>query len=63
MGRRAQLGLLGVIAMTVALPGFGWILTVWARVMLPAYVLLLRAEHHATERPRTPVGPPAQTLT
>jgi hypothetical protein len=62
-GRRAQLGLLGGIVMTVALPVFGWIFTIWALVMLPAYGLLLRAEHHASERQRAPVGPPARTPT
>jgi hypothetical protein len=27
-----------------------------------SYFLLLRSEHHATERPRAAVGPPASTL-
>jgi hypothetical protein len=56
-GRRAQLGLLGAIAMHLALPVFGWIFTIWSLVMLPAFALLLRAEAHATARPRTPVRP------
>jgi hypothetical protein len=47
-GRRTQLGYLAVIAFYVALWLFGWIETVWVLVMLPAMLLLLRAEAHAT---------------
>jgi hypothetical protein len=43
-GRRTRLGYLGVIAFYSALWMFGWLETVWCLVMLPAMVLLLRAE-------------------
>ena len=52
-GRRAQIGLVAVIGMHLALPVFGWITTAWALVMLLAFGLLLRAEFHATACPRT----------
>lgn len=61
-GRRAQIGLVAVIGMHLALPVFGWITTAWALVMLVAFGLLLRAEVHASARPRTPVERPASTL-
>jgi hypothetical protein len=60
-GRRAQVGLVAVIGMHLALPVFGWITTVWALVMLLAFGLLLRAEYHATARPDAHVGSPART--
>lgn len=43
-GRRTRVGYLAVIAFYVALWLFGWIETVWVLVMLPAMLLLLRAE-------------------
>ena len=46
-GRRTQLGYLAVIAFYLALWPFGWIETVWVLVMLPAMLLLLRAELRA----------------
>jgi hypothetical protein len=46
-GRRTQLGYAGVIAFYLTLWLFGWIETVWCLVMLPAMILLLRAERHA----------------
>jgi hypothetical protein len=52
-GRRVQVALAAAMAMHIALPVFGWILTVWSLVMLPALALLLRAEHRAMDRPQT----------
>jgi len=52
-GRWTQLGYAGVIAFYLALWPFGWIETVWCLVMLPAMVLLVRAERRA--RPAAPV--------
>ena len=53
-GRRGvRVALAAAMAMHVALPVFGWIFTVWSLVMLPAFALLLRAEHRAMERPQT----------
>jgi hypothetical protein len=46
-GRWTQLGYAAVIAFYLVLWLFGWIETVWCLVMLPAVVLLLRAEQHA----------------
>jgi hypothetical protein len=43
-GRRTQLGYAGVIAFYSALWLFGWFETVWVLLMLPALVVLLRAE-------------------
>ena len=43
-GRRTQLGLVGAIGFHLALWLFGWFVTIYALVMLPALVLLLRAE-------------------
>jgi hypothetical protein len=47
-GRKTQLGYLAVIAFYLALWPFGWIETVWVVIMLPAMLLLLRAERRAT---------------
>ena len=47
-GPRTQLGYLGAIAFHVALWLFGWFLTVYCLLMVPALVLLLRAERRAT---------------
>ena len=46
-GRRTRLGLVGVIAFYLALWLFGWIETVWCVVMIPAMLVLLRAERRA----------------
>ena len=46
-GRRTQLGYLAVIAFYLALWLFGWIETAWVLIMLPAMLLLLRAERRA----------------
>ena len=46
-GRRTELGYLAVIAFYLALWPFGWIETVWVLIMLPAMLLLLRAERRA----------------
>jgi len=43
-GRRTRLGYLAVIAFYLALWLFGWIETAWVLIMLPAMLLLLRAE-------------------
>ena len=52
-GRRTELGYLAVIAFYLALWPFGWIETVWVLIMLPAMLLLLRAERRAEERAAT----------
>ena len=46
-GRRTQLGLVGAIGFHLALWLFGWFVTIYALVMLPVLVLLLRAERRA----------------
>jgi hypothetical protein len=46
-GRRTQLGLVGAIGFHAALWLFGWFVTIYALIMLPALVLLLRAERRA----------------
>ena len=45
-GRKTQVGLVGLIGMQLGLLVFGWVLTIWALVMIPALLLLLRAERH-----------------
>jgi hypothetical protein len=52
-GRRTRLGLAGVIAFYLLLWLFGWMEAVWCLVMLPATVLLLRAERCPSQRPLT----------
>jgi hypothetical protein len=47
-GRRTQLGYLGAIGFHLALWLFGWFVTIYVLVILPALVLLLRAERRAT---------------
>ncbi len=42
---------MGVIAFYLALWLFGWFETVWCIIMLPAMLLLLRAEQHAATAP------------
>jgi hypothetical protein len=56
-GRRVQVALAAAMAMHIALPVFGWIFTVWSLVMLPAFALLLRAEHRAMDLPQTAAKP------
>lgn len=46
-GRRTQLGYVGAIAFHLALWLFGWFVTIYALVILPPLVLLLRAERRA----------------
>jgi hypothetical protein len=43
-GRWAQVGLVGMLGMHVGLLLFGWVLTIWATLMVVALTLLLRAE-------------------
>jgi hypothetical protein len=50
-GRRTQVGYVAVIAFYSALWVFGWFTTVWAALMIPFMILLLRAERHATTQP------------
>jgi hypothetical protein len=50
-GRKTQVGYMGVIAFYLALWLFGWFETVWCILMLPAMLLLLRAEQHAATAP------------
>jgi len=51
-GRMTRLGFTGVIGFYAALWLFGWFTTVWCLAMLPAMLLLLRAEKRsATTRP------------
>lgn len=47
-GHRTQIGLIGAIGFHVALCLFGWGVTFYSLLMLPALVLLLRAERRAT---------------
>jgi hypothetical protein len=46
-GRRTQLGLIGAIGFHFALWLFGWAWHVYALMMLPALLLLLRAERRS----------------
>ena len=57
-GRRTQLGYVGVIGFYLALTLFGWFETVWFVVMVPAMVLLLRAERRARTAPTPPPAVP-----
>ncbi|HCU91952.1 MAG TPA: hypothetical protein DHU96_04150 [Actinobacteria bacterium] len=59
-GRRTQLGYLAAIAFYLALWLFGWIETVWVLLMVPAMLLLLRAERRAA--PAAHGGSPSATL-
>jgi uncharacterized membrane protein len=59
-GRRTQFGYLAVIGFYLALWPFGWIETVWVLIMLPAMLLLLRAERRAA--PAAHDGAPAAVL-
>lgn len=51
-GRRAELGMVGVLAMQAGLLLFGWFLTGSGLVMLVAVGFLLRAQRHHDRRPR-----------
>ncbi len=48
-GRRTQLGYAGVLAFYSALWLFGWFETVWILAMVPAVLVLLRAERRERE--------------
>ena len=59
-GRRTQLGYVGAIGFHLALWLFGWFVTIYALVILPALVLLLRAERRAaTVTAASVMTPPA----
>ena len=60
-GRATAAAYAGIIAFYLALCLFGWIEVVWAVLMVPAMVLLLRAELRAERAPRSPVAPPPAT--
>jgi hypothetical protein len=46
-GRKTRVGLLGAIGFHVALWLFGWGVTIYVVIMLPALILLFRAERRA----------------
>lgn len=48
-GRRAELGMIGILGMQAGLLLFGWVLTVLAAVMIIAVALLLRAQWNADQ--------------
>jgi hypothetical protein len=56
--RRVQIGLIGIIAMHIGLLLFGWVLTVWAALMLVALALLLRAQRRWSSAPQGRIAPP-----
>ena len=58
-GRRTQVGYVGVIAFYSALWLFGWFPTVWVLAMIPALLVLLRAERREQLVAETPVVPDA----
>ena len=58
-GRRTQLGLVGAIGFHLALWLFGWFVTIYSVIMLPALVLLLRAERRAATVSATTASPAA----
>jgi hypothetical protein len=58
-GRRTQAGLIGAIAFHLALWLFGWGVTIYSLLMLPALVLLLWAELRATKVAATTAAPAA----
>jgi hypothetical protein len=45
-GRRAEIGMIGILGMQAGLLLFGWVITGSAAVMLIAVGLLLRAQRH-----------------
>jgi hypothetical protein len=55
-GGRTQVGYVCTIGFHLALWLFGWFETVYCLVMLPALVLLLRAEQRATAAATAPAG-------
>ena len=61
-GRRTQLGYAAVIAFYSALWLFGWFTTVWAALMIPVMILLLRAERRATTQPASAAKVDEKTL-
>jgi uncharacterized membrane protein len=61
-GRRTQLGYVGVIGFYLALWLFGWFETAWVVVMLPAMLLLLRAERRSATAPAPAVQSQEQPL-
>jgi hypothetical protein len=58
-GRRTQLGLIGAIGFHLALWLFGWFVTIYCLIMLPALVLLLVAERRAATVSATTAAPAA----
>jgi hypothetical protein len=56
-GRRTQLGLIGAVGFHLALWLFGWGVTVYSLLMIPALVLLLRAERRAATVSATTAAP------
>src|SRR4029453_10428419 len=56
-GRRTQLGLIGAIGFHLALWLFGWGVTVYTLLMLPALVLLLRGDPRAPPVSATTAAP------
>jgi uncharacterized membrane protein len=58
-GRRAELGMLGILGMQAGLLLFGWLITVPAAVMLIAVGLLLRAQRRHDRRVAQSVPEPA----
>jgi hypothetical protein len=61
-GRRTQLGLGGAIGFHLALWLFGWGVTLYSVLMLPALILLLRAERRAAAIPATITAPASSPL-
>lgn len=55
-GRRTQLGYIGAIGFHLALWLFGWFVTIYVLVIVPALVLLLRAERRALATTPDPAG-------
>jgi hypothetical protein len=55
-GTRAQVGLLSLIGMHIGLLGFGWVSTIWAAFMIPAFMMLLRAERRWARQPPQSTG-------
>jgi hypothetical protein len=53
-GRRAEFGMVGILAMHAGLLLFGWIYTVFSAVMLVTVGLLLRAQLRSGRTSRTP---------
>jgi hypothetical protein len=60
-GRKTQVGLLGAIGFHLALWLFGWGVTIYVLIMLPALVLLFRAERRAATVSEAAVAPSTAT--